>query len=40
MIAINGGSDETGPVCKALYDRVRGVQAGELEDKFGWMVPV
>eukprot|EP00904_Undaria_pinnatifida_P004327 jgi/Undpi1/13896/HiC_scaffold_9.g03547.m1 len=40
MISINGGSDETGPVCQALYDRVRGVQAGEVEDKFGWMVPV
>ncbi|CAM9770525.1 unnamed protein product [Ectocarpus sp. 13 AM-2016] len=40
IISINGGSDETGPVCQALYDRVRGVQAGELEDKFGWMMPV
>eukprot|EP00752_Nemacystus_decipiens_P007484 g6686.t1 len=40
IIRINGGSDETGPVCQALYDRVRGVQAGELEDKFGWMVAV
>ncbi|CAN0104214.1 unnamed protein product [Scytosiphon promiscuus] len=40
IVSINGGSDETGPVCQSLYDRVRGVQAGELEDKFGWMLPV
>lgn len=40
IISINDGSDETGPVCQKLYDKVRGVQAGELEDKFGWMVPV
>lgn len=40
VIAINGGLDEMGPVCKMLFDRVRDVQMGEVEDKFGWMVPV
>ena len=40
VITINDGLDEMGPVCKNLFDRVRGIQTGELEDKFDWMVPV
>lgn len=40
VIKINDASDEMGSVCKALYDRVRAVQAGEVEDKFGWMEPI
>jgi branched-chain amino acid aminotransferase len=36
-----GGSDtlegSVGPVTKGLYDRVRQIQYGEVEDKFGWM---
>lgn len=37
VIQINEGSDDMGPVCQTLYDTVRQVQAGEIEDKFGWM---
>ncbi|CAN0472578.1 unnamed protein product [Ascophyllum nodosum] len=40
VITINDGLDEMGPVCKNLFERVRGIQTGELEDKFDWMVPV
>lgn len=40
VIQINEGSGEMGPVCQMLYDRVRAVQAGEAEDKFGWMEAV
>ncbi|CAM9216142.1 unnamed protein product [Choristocarpus tenellus] len=40
VIKINGGSDEVGQVCQSLYDRVRGIQVGEEEDKFGWMETV
>jgi branched-chain amino acid aminotransferase len=34
---INGGSDEVGPVLQKLYDTLRGIQNGEIEDKHGWM---
>ncbi len=36
--AINGG--ETGPVAKRLFDELTGLQHGEREDPFGWIVPV
>jgi branched-chain amino acid aminotransferase len=29
-----------GTTTQKLYDRVRGIQNGELEDKFGWMEPI
>ena len=39
-----GGSDtlegSVGPVTKGLYDRVRQIQYGEVEDKFGWIFQV
>jgi branched-chain amino acid aminotransferase len=28
--------DEAGPWCKKLYERLTGIQYGEVEDKFGW----
>ena len=31
-----GSSDEVGPITRKLYDRVRAIQSGEEEDKFGW----
>lgn len=35
----NGGGD-VGPMTKRLYDRVRGIQNGDAEDKFKWMVGI
>lgn len=35
-----GSGDAVGPVMRSLYERVRGIQKGELPDKFGWMVDV
>ena len=35
-----GSGDAAGPVMKSLYQRVRGIQKGEEEDRFGWMVDV
>ena len=35
-----GKSDEIGPVTRKLYDRVRAIQNGEAEDKYGWNVKV
>lgn len=35
---INGG--EIGPVAQLLYDTIYGTQIGEVEDEFGWVVPV
>lgn len=35
-----GDPDTVGPVTQKLYDRVRAIQSGEEEDKFGWNVPV
>lgn len=40
VYTLNGGSDEVGPVCQKLYDRVRGIQNGDLPDKFQWMEKV
>ena len=40
VYSLNGGSDEVGPVCQRLYARVRGIQNGDLPDKFGWMETV
>jgi len=31
-----GSSEEVGPVTRKLYDRVRAIQFGEEEDKYGW----
>jgi branched-chain amino acid aminotransferase len=31
---------DVGPVTRKLYNRVRGIQNGEAEDKFGWMIEV
>jgi branched-chain amino acid aminotransferase len=35
---INGG--QTGPVAQQLFDELMGIQYGEREDPFGWVVPV
>ena len=35
---ING--NETGPVAQRLFDELTGIQYGEREDPFGWIVPV
>ena len=35
-----GEKDEIGPVTQRLYDRVRAIQNGEEEDKYGWNVKV
>lgn len=35
---ING--NETGPVAQRLFDELMGIQYGEREDPFGWIVPV
>lgn len=35
-----GDPDVVGPVLSKLYKRVRAVQTGEEEDKFGWMTTV
>ena len=32
-----GSSNDVGPVIKSLYNTVRAIQNGEVEDKFGWM---
>lgn len=32
--------EETGPVCRRLYDRLTGIQTGELKDPYGWLVRV
>ena len=37
---INGGSIEVGPVMNKLYNKVRGIQKGDISDPFGWMVSV
>lgn len=29
-------SQEVGPITQQLYDRVRAIQSGEIEDKYGW----
>jgi len=34
------GSETVGPITTKLYNRVRAIQNGEEEDKFGWNVPV
>jgi len=31
-----GNSEEVGPITRKLYDRVRAIQNGEEEDKYGW----
>lgn len=35
---INGG--QTGPVAQRLFDELMGIQYGDREDPFGWIVPV
>ena len=37
---IGKGDDSVGPTIKSLYDRVRGIQMGEVEDNLGWMEEV
>lgn len=34
------GGESTGPVMQSLYDRIRGIQNGETEDKHGWMAEI
>ena len=38
--SIGKGDDSVGPVIKGLYDRVRAIQVGEIEDSLGWMEEV
>jgi branched-chain amino acid aminotransferase len=40
VISIGNYDDKPGPTLQKLYDRVRALQNGEEEDKFGWMVEV
>jgi branched-subunit amino acid aminotransferase/4-amino-4-deoxychorismate lyase len=40
VFTIGEGSSSVGPVIKRLYDRVRGIQTGDLPDTFKWMLPV
>lgn len=37
-VANIGNSDTVGPVIKKLYDKVRALQQGDIEDKFGWLL--
>ena len=39
-VAIISEGAEVGPVTRKLYSRVRSIQNGEKEDKFGWMIEV
>ncbi len=32
--------DNVGPVTCELYDTIRGIQTGDLPDKYGWMTEV
>jgi branched-chain amino acid aminotransferase len=38
--SIGKGDDSVGPIIKGLYDRVRAIQVGEIEDSLGWMEEV
>ena len=40
VIDISGGEEEIGPVIKGLYNRIRGIQTGDIDDTFKWMVEV
>lgn len=35
-----GPKEGAGPIFQDLYDTVRGIQVGEIEDRWGWTVPV
>jgi branched-chain amino acid aminotransferase len=32
--------DRCGPILRSLYDNVTGIQYGEKEDKYGWMLEI
>ena len=38
VMEVNGG--EIGPIAQLLYDTIYGTQIGQIEDEFGWVVPV
>eukprot|EP01041_Mallomonas_annulata_P000093 gene93-126_t len=38
VIQTNSGHTGVGPVLRKLYDRVRAIQTGDVEDTLGWMV--
>jgi hypothetical protein len=40
VITIGDEATPIGPTFARLYRRVRALQTGEAEDKFGWMVTV
>mmetsp|Transcript_11807 Transcript_11807/g.15424 ORF Transcript_11807/g.15424 Transcript_11807/m.15424 type:complete len:401 (-) Transcript_11807:258-1460(-) len=40
VMEINGGSPEIGPFSQKLYNKMRAIQYGEEEDKYGWTFPV
>ena len=40
ITSIGSNPEEVGPALKTLYNRVRSIQNGDSEDKFGWMVAV
>ena len=40
VIDIGKGGEDVGPVIKGLYNRIRDIQTGDAEDKFGWMEEV
>ena len=40
VASIGAEGVKVGPVIKRLYDRVRGIQVGDEEDKLGWMVDI
>jgi len=40
VMEINGASKDIGPVTQKLYNRMRAIQYGEEEDKFGWTFQV
>ena len=37
-IVVGGGGE--GRLTRRLYDAIRGIQFGTLEDRYGWLVPV
>ena len=40
IIEVGKGGEDVGPVIKGLYNRIRAIQTGDAEDKFGWMEEV
>lgn len=37
-VTIGSDADTVGATTRKLYNRVRAIQTGDAEDKFGWMV--